>query len=237
MTVEIKGLDKLHKSMSAISKQLPFAIMNTLNDLAFDGMDSMKSEVKGKLKLKNQKIPNAFHIKKATKKTLQVKLSIDDWKWQADVLKPHFYGGDRKRKGMEKAMIYAGAMSRDNILTPPPGVKIQSSTYVQMMSYLKLNYKAGYDANRNDKSKRKNKTRAKYFIATRKSNKTRHLHPGIYARMDDGVKDKPISLLRVARRPNYKKIFDLEKTFMKVIKRRGSKYFYKNLEQAMATAR
>ena len=246
MTIEIKGLDNFQKSLGKLSKQMDYALMLTLNDLVFDGMNSMKKEIRGKLNLKNKQTVNAFQIKKATKTNLVATLSVDDWKWQADVLKPHFYGGDRKRKGMEKAMSYAGVMSKSNILTPSPRTKIQSSTYVQMMSYLRLNYKAGYDANRNDKSRRKKKN-TKFFIATKSSKRTRHLHPGIYARMNGGDIYKDVnksldettivSMLRVAKKPYYRKRFDFRKTVGTAIARRAQKLFYQSMTKALRTAR
>ncbi len=237
MKFELEGLKEVEKMLTGYEKQLPYVTMLTLNDLAFDTMYMLKAEVKVKLNLRNNQIPNAFRVKKATKKKLEADVFIDDYKWQAKILKPHFYGGDRARKGTEKAMIYAGFMSPGEILTPSPGVRIQPSTYVQIMSFLKLNYKAGYDSNRNDRSKRKNKTRAKFFIATKGNRRTAHLHPGIYARMDDGVRGKPIMILRIAKKPNYKKIFDIEKTALEVYKKSMKEYFIKNAKIAMRTAK
>ena len=50
MTIEIKGLDKLNKSLSAMSKQIPFATAMTLNDLAFDSMKALNADLKQTLK-------------------------------------------------------------------------------------------------------------------------------------------------------------------------------------------
>jgi len=232
MKFALEGMDEVKKMLTGYEKQLPYVTMLTLNDLAFDAMTQIKAEVKVKLNLRNQKLPNAFRVKKAKKNNLTAELFIDDWKWQAKILKPHFFGGDRAKKGLEKAMIYAGAMRATDILTPSPGVKIQSSTYVQIMSYLKLNYKAGYDANRNDKSKRKNKS-TQFFIAKKTDRKTKHLHPGIYARINGQV----VAILRVAKRPAYKQRFDLEKTTLKVYKDKMAYYFKKNAQKAIRTAR
>ncbi len=237
MKFELEGLTEVQQMLTGYAEQLPYVTMLTLNDLAFDVQRTLKAEVIVKLNLRKKSLANAFRVKKATKNRLEADVFIDDYKWQAKILKPHFYGGDRAKKGVEKAMIYGGFMSSSEILTPSPGVKIQPSTYVQIMSFLKLNYKAGYDANRNDKSKRKNKTRAKFFIATKKNKKTAHLHPGIYARMDNGVKSKPIMILRVAKKPSYKKIFDIEKTALEIYKKNMKEHFIKNAKIAIRTAR
>lgn len=237
MPFKLEGLTEVQQMLTGYEKQLPYVTMLTLNDLAFDTMYMLKAEVKVKLNLKNQQIPNAFRVKKATKRRLEADVFIDDWKWQAKILKPHFFGGDRAKKGIEKAMIYGGFMSSSEILTPSPGVKIQSSTYVQIMSFLKLNYKAGYDANRNDRSKRKNKSSTQFFIASKKSPKTKHLHPGIYARVVGGVKTKPIMIMRISKKPKYNKIFDIEKTALEVYRKNMKEYFIKNAKLAVRTAR
>ncbi len=225
---ETVGLKEVEKMLGGFSKQLPYVTMLTLNDLAFATMYAIKAEVKVKLNLRSNTIPNAFRVKKATKSRLVSEVFIDDSKWQADILKPHFNKSDsdfpardRGKKGLEKAMISAGHMSSNEILTPSPGVKIQYRTYKKMLSLLRSNGNAG----------------SLFFLATKKSKRTRHLHPGIYARVDGGVRSKPIMILRISAKPDYSKRFDLEETAVKVYNRSARELFRKNADKAIRTAR
>jgi len=225
----LRGLNALEK------KQLPFAIILANNNIAFDYLNTQKKEVTGKLNWR-VKVPNAIKIKKATKQRPYAEVYVDEAVWGYYALEQHFHGGDRHRKGMEKAMIYLGHMYKNEILTPSPSVRIRPSTYVQMMSQLKLNYKAGYNSNETEKSRRrksKTKTSLRFFIITGKSKSP--LAPGVYARMK-GI-SSPICMLRISEKPRYKKIFDMEKSLKKVYKRRGEKHLKKALDYAVTTAK
>ena len=218
----IKRFDNFQK------RDLPYITATTLNNIAFDVIDTIKRDIAKELNIKKRAIPNALRVKKATKKSLYAELYVDEFSWQHSVLKHHFFGGDRERKGMEKALIYMGYMHKWEILTPSPGVTIRPYVYVQMMSQLKLNYKAGFSANETQKSRKRNKTTTRFFIITGKSNSP--LAPGIYARRPgyEGV----ICMLRIAEKPNYKKRFDLEKRAQLIIASRSNKHFRDAINRA-----
>jgi len=226
----IKGFSDIEK------KQIPYIMMLTANNIAFEFRDTMSKEIGGKLNIHKKTIPNSLRIKKATKSKPYAEVFVDEWSWQHKVLQHHFTGGDRERKGLEKALIYWGMMYRNEILTPPPGVRIRPSVYVQILSQLKLDYKAGYNSNETTRSRLRKtaskKSKARYFIITGKS--ISPLAPGIYARMPGH--NAPISILRIAEKPTYKKKFDLKKTLEIVYGRRGEKHFASAFERAMSTA-
>jgi len=226
----IKGMTYFEK------KQLPYMQMLTANNIAFDALDSVKAEIRGKLNIKKQAVPSSFRIKKATKARPYAELFVDEFSWQYRALIHHFKGGNRERKGLEKAMIHQGFMYKHEILTPPPGVTIRPQVYVQIMSQIKLNFKAGYNANETKQSRKRkgaNKTNARFFVITGKSKSP--LAPGIYARMPGH--DKPVCLLRIAEKPEYKKQFDLNDVLVKVITRRGNDHFSKAYNLAMWTSK
>jgi len=226
----LKGLNYFEK------KQLPYIHMLTTNNLAFDFLDTMKLEIDGKLNIHKKQIPSSTRVKKATKSKPYAEIYVDEWSWQHKVLEHHFKGGDRERRGMEKALKRLGYISGNEILTPSPGVKIKSITYVQMMSQLKLDYKAGYNSNETTKSRLKNrasKTNLRFFMITSKTKS--HLAPGVYARSP--LMDNPIIMLRISSKPNYKKQFDMAKTLEIVYQRRGFEHFNNAYLRAMRTAR
>lgn len=229
-------IEKLVNKLTDIEKkQLPYASMVATNNLAFAALNAHRDEVQGMFNWKS-KVPNALRIKKATKTNPIAEMYVDEWSWGYYALKSHYYGGDRHRKGLEKAMIALGYMYKDEILTPSPGVKINPATYVQMMSQLKLNYKAGYSANETINSRKKksnSKTILRFFIVTGKSKLP--MAPGIYARMPGY--EKPVCMLRISEKPNYKKRLDMERTVNKVFKEKGQIFFKEAFEYAINTAK
>ena len=218
-------------------KDIPYITMVATNNIAFDALNAIKKDVAHKLNIRQKKIPTAWRVKKATKQRPYATLYVDEWSWQYKVLRPNYTGGDRARKGMEKAMIYAGYMYPQEILTPPPGVRIKPHTYVEMMSQLKLSYKAGFMANETKTSrKRRERLRGKgvrYFVITGRSRSP--LAPGVYARVP-GI-NHPVCMLRIAEKPHYRKRLDDEAVVRKVIARRGQKHFNDAFERAMAIRR
>lgn len=237
MNTIITNFDEFEKGLDAFQKkQLPYTKMLTANNLAFDFLKTHKKEVSDELNWK-KKTPNAIKIKKATKSRQYAEVFVDEWNWGYYALKQHYTGGDRHRKGMEKAMIRAGYMHKNEILTPSPGVSVKASTYVKMLSQLKLFDKAGFSANETKSSRiRKAKSGRKdlrFFVITGKSKSP--LAPGIYARMIGY--DKPVCILRISEKPEYKKKFDMLKTMHKVYQDRGQTHFNKAFAHAMSTAK
>lgn len=225
----IKGLNDFEK------KQIPFATSKALNDFVFEVLSTIKKEIGDELNITKRAIPSSIRVKKATKNKLYAEIYVDEWSWQYKVLHHHFKGGDRERKGLEKALIYKGYMYKWEILTPPPGVKLNASIYNKIISQLKLVYKAGYSANETKKSRsRKPKEELRFFIITGKSKSP--LAPGIYARPLVGT-DKPICILRIAEKPEYKKKFDLQKTVKSEYNKKFESILDRALKFAIAMAR
>jgi len=211
-------------------RDIPYVSVLSLNNLAFDAKESIDKEIAAKLNIKKRPLISSVRINKASKSKPYAKIFVDEWSWHHKVLLPHYFGGDRERKGLEKSMIYFGYMSRNEILTPPPGVTIKPLTYVKMISQLKLVYKSGYSANETKKSKFRNMSKKgeRYFVIP--SYKKSHLHPGIYARMSDS--NYPVCMLRISKTPNYKKILtSFEDTAQKVHDRRKNIHLSEAIEK------
>ncbi|MDM5272093.1 hypothetical protein PGH07_07865 [Sulfurovum sp. zt1-1] len=222
----VKDLDGIR------DRDIPYIAITAANNLAFDTKESIDQEITYRLNISKKKLLSPVRITKATKSNLFVKIFIDEWSWQHKVLKHHFFGGDRDRKGLEKAMMEFGHMSRNEILTPSPGVTIKPSTYVKIISQLKLVYKSGYSANETKRSRFRNRSRQneRYFVIP--TYKRSHLHPGIYARMPDH--DKPICILRISKQPKYKKrLTSFEDTVNKVQSRRSDIHLGEAIDRVM----
>ena len=192
------------REIQAFERDIPFILKEAANDVAFAALKEIKREVEQKLHIEKRPIPNAWRVRKATKTRRYAEIYVDDGSWQYKVLAHHYFGGDRARKGLEKALIYWGYMDRSDILTPSPGVKVKPGVVQKIMAQLKLHYKAGYFANETKKSRARKKERVRYFLVPK--GRGHHLHPGIYARMD-GL-DAPVCIFRIAKKPNYPKRLD-----------------------------
>lgn len=224
-----KAIKDLIKDIEGLrDRDIPYIASTALNNLAFDGKQSIDSQISEKLNIRKKKLTTSVRVKKATKTSRVATIFIDAWSWQHKTLKHHFFGGDRDRKGVEKALIQLGYMSSSEILTPPPGVSIKPSSYIKMIAQLKLVYKSGYAANETKKSKFRsvNKRQERYFLINSYSHS--HLHPGVYLRMADN--NKPICILRIVKAPKYKqRLASFEEVVNKIYDRR----YDTHLSQAM----
>ncbi len=215
MTIEIKGLDKLQKKLSTISKQLPFALTNTLNDLAFDAQTSLIAEVKHGMKVRDN-TSKAWAVDKAKKTNLSATIRLKS-DWHKYPIPQHYKGGDSLQIGFEKAMIGRGYMTAGHSAVP-----------IKKMG--KAKYKTVYNATRKGI-----RSYSKMFVVpvNNKNKRTSHLHPGIWTRL----KTKPKPVILFTKEAEYKKRFDMRTTVEKVVKRRAEKYFWKNLDRALASAK
>ncbi len=211
MIFEIKGLDKVQKSLGQLSKQLDYAMMLTLNDLAFDTQDSLRGEIKGGLKAKVN-TSKAFAIDKAKKSNLTATIRLKD-DWHKQPIPQHYKGGDSLQIGFEKSMISRGYMTPKHSAIP-------------LKKMGKARYKTVLNATR-----RGIRSHSKLFVIGTK-NKS-NLRAGIWQKN----KRRPKLLIPFRTEAEYTKRFDMYRTIEKVVQRRASSYFYKNLERALRTAR
>lgn len=245
----IKGFSDLEK------KQIPYMQMLTVNNIAFDAMQSARTDVKNRFNGKS--LAGAIRVKKATnKKNPYALVYVDDYvAWKENALTTLGLGGSRSTKSMEKAMQKAGLLRSTEIIIEDG--KVQPWVYVQLMSILQLNWKAGYSANQTKASKKRkdaaidkaSKAESKFFVVTssrfaisrnlgKVKKKKTGLAPGIYARMGNSANNQQVfRLFKIARKANYKQQWDLKEIIFKVYERRGSEHFSKAYEIAMWSAK
>ncbi len=218
MTIEIKGLEELNEDMSKLSKQIDYASMLTLNDLAFDSQKALNAELKNGLGVRVN-TSKAFVVDKAKKTSLVATVKMKrDWHFYA--LQHHYRGGKGDTIGFEYAMKSRGFMSEGESAIPIK--KITKAGYKKIIAETKTKmHSRGYKSD--------------LFIvsSTSKTGRTKHLTPGVYKRLK--YKVRPIIIF--TKEAQYKKTFDMKTTVGKVVTRRAGKYFFKNLNKAMKTAR
>jgi len=215
MTMEIKGLDKLNKDLGKLAKQTPYALMLTLNDLAFDSQKALNAELKNKLNVRSN-TSKAFVVDKASKRGLVSTVRMKrDWHYLS--LQHHYQNKSSEQIAFEREMIKRGYMTDSNSAIP-----------IKKMGRAK--YKTVSNATRKGI-----RSSSKLFVVptNNRSNKGKHLHPGIWTRLKKKV--RPVILF--TKEAQYQKKFDMSKTVEKVVSRRAAKYFFKNLAKAMRTSR
>jgi len=211
MTIKVVGLDRVTKNLRGLTKQVDFALMQTLNQLAFDSKKALEGELLGGMKVRKN-TSKAFAVDKAKKTSLSATIRLKD-DWHQYAIPQHYKGGSSMQIAFEEIMIKRGYMTRSNSAIP-----------------MKRMGKAMYNNIKN--LTRPALSQSKYFVVkTRNKNKhTKHLPPGIYKRL----KKKPKLVMLFVPESNYTKRFDMYKTVEKVVNRRAEKYFFENLERAWA---
>lgn len=192
-------------------KQLQFALMHTINTVAYKGRDDVKDEMRVVFDRPTNWVLNSIQVKPASIAKLEATVKAkDDWGGE-NILMPQVDGGNRRNKGFEKALRSAGLMASDQFVVPAAGAKLDNygnmskGQVVQVMSQLQLQRGGGYESRASNSAASKRSRRRQgvaYFAITKQRGK---LKPGIYLRRDfaKGSAVKPVYMF--VRRPSYKK--------------------------------
>lgn len=251
ITVDIEGLDGVKDMLERAGRQMPYAAMNALNDLAFK-IRRAESDTAAKVfdRPRPQTVKN-FWVNKATKTRLQAQIWFDQMfdKDYDQYMEAQVQGGVRKMKPSERRL--------GRFFVPGVGAKMdkygnmQGGQTTQILSRLgRFGDVAGYDMNQTDKSKLK---RARARLAGRKSDEyfiiekpTGGLKPGVYKRgnysnLSRGAKGSgkgimPVMVFTKAA-PKYHKRFPYFETANQVINENYVKCFTDAIDYALRTAR
>lgn len=214
MTLEIKGLDKLQKSLSKLSVQMDYALSRTINDLSFESKASLEKDIAGRLNTRVN-TSKAYAVDKSSKKNLEatVRMKSD---WHKVALVHHYTGGRAVPIMFERAMMKRGYMSKNNSVVPIGKIgKVKYKTLLQQTA-------PGVPG------------RDHFVVAVGdRSSRVKHLSSGIYKRLKRKV--KPVALF--TDEAEYKKRLDMNEIVEKKVKRRADELFTKHLRDAMRTAR
>jgi len=213
MEIEIKGLDNIQKELEQFQRQMPYVMTLTINDLLYDIKNAEDGMIRGGLNSRKN-TAKAFAYDKANKSTLAGKVRLKD-DWHEGALQHHFKGGTADNIGFEKEMIQRHNMNGSNSAVP---IK-----------------KIGKKKYRTIRDGTKRGVKSKYFVVpvNNRDARSRRLDAGVYTRLKRKV--KPVLLF--TDEATYRKRFDHVKIAIKVIDRRLTSYFFKNLSRAISTAR
>jgi hypothetical protein len=177
--------------------QIPFATANALTAIAKRVKAGQIDVMRKRLDRPTPFTLNSLYIAAARKTKLEARVWFKDYASKgtaaAKYMQPAVYGGGRKHKRFDMALIRRGLMSKGQFAVPASGAPLDAygnvprSLYVKILSGLKAFGEQGYDANATDSARSKRKGNAqRYFVATIDGT------PGIWERVKsahgDGVK-------------------------------------------------
>ena len=216
-------------------KQLPYATMVAINDLAFQIRRAEMTEMKLVFNRPTPFVRKGIWVTKAeNKRDPQAKVWINENNqgvYRDDdalprILKPHIFGGQRQAKSSEKSWRRAGHLGQRQYTVA--GRDMPKNRYgnlhngeIQKMLAQTMSFS---DDQQNTGRRR---SRKKYFIATIKGTK------GVWMRKGRRV----IPALIFVNKARYKKRFDFFGVGDRIIKRYGDMAFANAMRKALRTAR
>ena len=241
---------------SIVTRQLPFALTQTVNSLAFKVREDAHAEMRSVFDRPTPFALRSMEVIKARSKSQSawVGLNLDDRFHRA--LAHQFTGGDRRWKRMEGALLAKGLMLPGMIAVPPRNPRpedvnaygnIKPSRVVQLISYFGAFGEQGYRANMTDsrKSQLAKRKRSKQgyvtiggveYILSRGKGRNNNLPAGIWAKTGThGVVIKPVLLF--VRKGTYQRRIDLHRIGTEALKRDGHRLFRESLGRAVLNDR
>lgn len=191
---------------------------------------------------------NSTFVKGATKDKLEARVWLKDNPsgkgTPADrYLAPQIFGGERRQKGLERALQAARLMPAGYVAVPAVGAQLDAngnvkrSQIVQILSQLRLQRGAGYES-RATGSRRSNRTIARqgvtYFALPQAR---RGLQPGVYLKRKGGQGPAVQPVFVFASRAMYRPILKFFEVGEATARARFPGHFSAELAKALGTAR
>jgi hypothetical protein len=193
------NIASFQKEIEAYQRELGFAKVVALTRTAFaTAYEFLPEEAVRVFDRPTRWTLKGFYARPATKSQETFEVGIKDGGAMpaAKFLRAEVFGGSRRQKRSERALTLSGLMGDAGFWVPGPGVRLDAygnipgGTMRRILSDLKADRGAGYDANRSTRSTKRNKRYAqeRYFVPKAGSK----LHPGVWVRR--GAKIAPALL-------------------------------------------
>lgn len=238
------------KSVSDYMRKLPanqvaFATSVAINKTAVKVKAALEDEIPRAFDRPTKYTQNSLYMKASNKKNLSARVWVKDDTFKgtpaAKYMEPEIFGGPRRHKRFEKALIARGLMRVDQYAVPGAACKLDafggiSAGYItQLLAYLRAFGEVGYKSNMDNKGRARiaKKQGLAYFVARPGG----HLHPGIWARYSfaSGSSIKPVIMF--VKAPTYAKRYQFQEVADKAVERHFAPSFAEAFELAMKTAR
>ena len=260
ITIKVEGLGKLTSQLAAAGRQLPFATSLGLNRLAQQFMRDMRPEMRDSFRNPTPYTLNSLRqFGLATPQRLQ---AVVDFKGRGGTgagvgitrdadkyLRYQVYGGQRRLKAFERALVGIGAMPGDMYAVPGPGAQrdaygnVKAGQIVAILSYFRAFQEDGQGWRMNStaatRAKKARGTRLRlgyrYFVG-RPGGRANAL--GIYqdVRIGSGVREL-LPVFFYVKTARYQPRLDLQTTLNRTVRQHGERIFRAAIKQALDTAR
>lgn len=243
ITVTAKGLDTAALMLKGVERQIPFATALALTKTAQLVKKGILEVMEKRLDNPTKTTLNSLFIAPAKPKKLQAKVWLKDT-FNAGIPADRYmqavvYGGVRRRKRFEMALLARGLMSPNQYAIPQKPFldqngNIKGQLAIRILSGLgAAETVSGYSANAtNSRRSRKKGNAGRYFVGDVDGSQ------GVWERKRIGSSTgvRPVFLFTDSA-PKYKVIVPFFKVADNIIKANYSKEFSKALDRAIATAR
>lgn len=219
LNVDIRSeLPKAIRWTDQMTKQLPFAISQALNNTAFDARTALGGATRQYFDRPTQFIQKGWRVEKSSKRNL-VAIVLPEAK-REPYLRANITGGRRGLKPFEAKYLgeATGSLSAGSKLVPAV-MKLNAQGNVSLAALRRISSKIGATG------------RGSVFIGTPQGG---NRPPGVYQR---GTKGRLVPLFLSVPAATYRPIFPINAIGQKVVDRRFGNYLRSSLEKALATAR
>lgn len=251
MQIEVDADDMLGRQFSELEKKnLDFAIVQASNKTAFEVRESWK---RAAVKMFDRPTPltvNAALYRKATKQKLYAEIFIRDDVSKgtppAQYLRAQVEGGERRPKGMERLLMSAELMPRDQFAVPGKDAprdqygNVPSGQVRRILSQLRAGLEAGYTSNETDegrarrlKRQRKRGGGGSFFVVQQQRGR---LRPGIYERIEFAQGSAVRAMFIFVRAAVYNRRYDIFGIAEKEWNRLMPFFFERELANAVETS-
>jgi hypothetical protein len=242
-TIDTRNLERRFASLR--TNEIPSAVRNTVNDLAFDMRGRMIQEMQRIFDKPTAAVLKVPWVDRATKGGAGAKLYLSDYigtkggAGPSHAITPHMTGqpNTRGRKGLEKRLQSMGRITANEWLVPASGAPLDSfgnfkgSEVMRMIADIGAgNQFAGDSANTGTKNKAK-RGKAGVYIWLRAAHGLQYGRPkGIYRRV--GRKIMPVMVV-VRSAPTYAKRYRWQEIVQSYTKRRIQYHAQRAIDQAI----
>lgn len=252
VTVDVSGA--IERLTDLERRQVPFAIVKALTNTAQAAQREVEREIPSVFDRPTPFTLRSVYVRPATKSRLYAEVKLKDTaakgnpavRWMA----PQVHGGARPLKAFEKLLQRAGVMPGGWYAVPTRNAptdqygNVRGSMIMQILSQLHAsrdptaNESATVRAKRNDGRSRAKKRLSRYFSVQPGRERTRHLAPGIWERVQFGFGQsvRPVVLF-VSRAPRYKVRLKFDRIVVRTVDAQIGFQFRRSLQFALATAK
>lgn len=250
------NIPRVRQHIRGLKDQTPFALSQTLNDLAFSSKADTDKQILRRLHKPKRYTQRAIIVKKATKRKLVARVQVNDKQRKEKLLGHLFTGGKRIGKKLEGKLLQMNVLPRGHFIVPGEAAPLDASGNIRRaflgkllreLRTLKLRRNANESAlppgiwQRSEVDTKRARKLARAGLATKRESELFVVHRQVKnasakkTRRDKG-KRAPKPLLLFVRRATYRRRFNLPETVTRRITRDLDRTFIKRFRAAERSA-